>query len=62
MEGLRQKGVVGDVEQVELIMARGGKFSPENTYSIKDGYLFNVKKGKREPLNGFNRPIRVIQL
>ncbi|XXY54082.1 hypothetical protein WME91_23420 [Sorangium sp. So ce269] len=62
MEGLRQRGVVGDVEQVELIMARGGKFSPENTYSIKDGYLFNVKKGKREPLNGFNRPIRVIQL
>jgi hypothetical protein len=62
MEGLRQRGVVGDVEQVELIMARGGKFSPENTYSIKDGYLFNVKKGKREPLNGFNTPIRVIQL
>ncbi|WP_437957387.1 hypothetical protein WME76_39710 [Sorangium sp. So ce119] len=62
MEWLRKEGVVGDVEQVELIMARGGKFSPENTYSIKDGYLFNVKKGKREPLNGFNRPIRVIQL
>ncbi|WP_437950988.1 hypothetical protein WME98_09425 [Sorangium sp. So ce296] len=62
MEGLRQKGVVGDVEQVELIMARGGKFSPENTYTVKDGYLFNVKRGKREPLNGFNRPIRVIQL
>ncbi|XXX75283.1 hypothetical protein WMF30_47310 [Sorangium sp. So ce134] len=62
MEGLRKKGVAGDVEQVELIMARGGKFKPEDTYTVKDGYLFNVKKGKRETLNGFNRPIRVIQL
>ncbi|WP_437754047.1 hypothetical protein [Sorangium sp. So ce1389] len=62
MEGLRKKGVAGDVEQVELIMARGAKFKPEDTYTVKDGYLFNVKKGKRETLNGFNRPIRVIQL
>ncbi|WP_437763895.1 hypothetical protein WMF27_38500 [Sorangium sp. So ce281] len=62
MEGLRKEGVVGDVEQVELIMKRGAKFKPEDTYTVKDGYLFNVKKGKREPLNGFNRPIRVIQL
>ncbi|WP_437302915.1 hypothetical protein [Sorangium sp. So ce388] len=62
MEGLRKEGVAGDVEQVELIMARGGKFKPEDTYIVKDGYLFNVKKGKRETLNGFNRPIWVIQL
>ncbi|WP_437688612.1 hypothetical protein [Sorangium sp. So ce176] len=62
MEALRKEGVVGDVEQVELIMKRGAKFKPEDTYAVKDGYLFNVKKGKRETLNGFNRPIRVIQL
>ncbi|MGK4004348.1 hypothetical protein WMF31_17065 [Sorangium sp. So ce1036] len=62
MEGLRKEGVAGDVEQVELIMKRGAKFKPEDTYTVKDGYLFNVKKGKRETLNGFNRPIRVIQL
>ncbi|MGK3988290.1 hypothetical protein WME99_34935 [Sorangium sp. So ce136] len=62
MEGLRKEGVVGDVEQVELIMKRGAKFKPEDTYTVKDGYLFNVKKGKREPLNGFNRPIKVTQL
>ncbi|WP_437732518.1 hypothetical protein [Sorangium sp. So ce1335] len=62
MEGLRKKGVAGDVEQVELIMKRGAKFKPEDTYTVKDGYLFNVKKGKRETLNGFNRPIWVIQL
>nr|WP_242516359.1 hypothetical protein [Sorangium cellulosum] len=62
MEGLRKEGVAGDVEQVELIMTRGAKFKPKDTYTVKDGYLFNVKKGKRETLNGFNNPIKVTQL
>jgi hypothetical protein len=62
MEGLRKNGVAGDVEQVELIMTRGGKFKPEKTYSVKDGYLFDLKTGKNVALQGFNKFIRVIQL
>ncbi|WP_438006514.1 hypothetical protein WME89_49410 [Sorangium sp. So ce321] len=61
MEGLRQRGLVGDVEEVELIMDRGGKFGGD-TYIEKDGYLFDKNKGKRATLNGFNRPIKVIRL
>ncbi|WP_437568101.1 hypothetical protein [Sorangium sp. So ce542] len=62
MEGLRKKGVAGDVEQVELIMTRGAKFKPEKTYSVKDGYLFNTTTRKRVTLKGFNHPIKVTQL
>ena len=61
MEGLRQRGLAGDVEEVELIMERGGKFGGD-TYIEKDGYLFDKNKGKRATLNGFNRPIKVIRL
>ncbi|WP_438024725.1 hypothetical protein [Sorangium sp. So ce233] len=62
MEGLRKKGVAGDVEQVELIMTRGAKFKPEKTYSVKDGYLFNTTTRKKVTLKGFNHPIKVTQL
>ncbi|WP_437597339.1 hypothetical protein WMF28_32405 [Sorangium sp. So ce590] len=62
MEGLRNKGVVGDVEQVELIMTRGAKFKPKDTYAVKDGYLFNTKTRKKVTLKGFNHPIKVTQL
>ncbi|WP_437986639.1 hypothetical protein [Sorangium sp. So ce117] len=62
MEGLRNKGVAGDVEQVELIMTRGAKFKPEKTYSVKDGYLFNTTTRKKVTLKGFNHPIKVTQL
>ncbi|WP_433931296.1 hypothetical protein AB3662_44060 [Sorangium cellulosum] len=62
MEGLRKKGVAGDVEQVELIMTRGEKFKPEKTYSVKGGYLFNTKTHKQVTLKGFNNPIKVTQL
>ncbi|WP_437904049.1 hypothetical protein WME95_37015 [Sorangium sp. So ce327] len=62
MEGLRNKGVAGDVEQVELIVTRGAKFKPEKTYSVKDGYLFNTTTRKKVTLKGFNHPIKVTQL
>ncbi|WP_438016757.1 hypothetical protein WMF18_39145 [Sorangium sp. So ce315] len=62
MEGLRNKGVAGDVEQVELIMTRGAKFKPKDTYTVKDGYLFNTKTRKNVTLKGFNHPIKVTQL
>ncbi|WP_437752720.1 hypothetical protein [Sorangium sp. So ce1389] len=62
MEGLRKEGVAGDVEQVELIMMRGAKFKPKDTYTVKDGYLFNTKTRKKETLKGFNHPIKVTQL
>ncbi|XYH97258.1 hypothetical protein ACMHYB_57460 [Sorangium sp. So ce1128] len=61
MEGVRQRGLVGDVEEVELIVERGAKFGGD-TYIEKDGYLFDKNKGKRATLNGFNRPIKVIRL
>ncbi|XXY55195.1 hypothetical protein WME91_21575 [Sorangium sp. So ce269] len=62
MEGVRQMGLVGHVEEeVELLMEQGGKFSGD-TYIVKDGYLFNDKKGKRATLKGFNRSIKVIRL
>ncbi|WP_437991714.1 hypothetical protein [Sorangium sp. So ce145] len=62
MEGLRNKGVAGDVEQVELIITRGAKFKPKDTYAVKDGYLFNTKTRKKVTLKGFNHPIKVTQL
>ncbi|WP_437835773.1 hypothetical protein [Sorangium sp. So ce1153] len=62
MEGLRNKGIAGDVEQVELIMTRGAKFKPKDTYAVKDGYLFNTKTRKQVTLKGFNHPIKVTQL
>ncbi|WP_237244606.1 MULTISPECIES: hypothetical protein [Sorangium] len=61
MEGLRTKGLVGDVEEAQLIMERGGKFDGKQ-YIAKDTYLFDTQKGKRATLNGFNIPIRVIRL
>ncbi|CAN99046.1 putative secreted protein [Sorangium cellulosum So ce56] len=62
MEGLRNKGVAVDVEQVELIITRGAKFKPKDTYAVKDGYLFNTKTRKKVTLKGFNHPIKVTQL
>ncbi|HTN92381.1 MAG TPA: hypothetical protein VL242_52295, partial [Sorangium sp.] len=62
MEGLRNKGVAGDVEQVELIVTRGAKFKPEKKYSVQDGYLFNTTTRKKVTLKGFNHPIKVTQL
>jgi hypothetical protein len=61
MEGLRQKGLVGDVEEARLIMERRGKFGGD-TYIEKDGYLFDTDKGKRATLIGFNRFIKVIRI
>ncbi|WP_434044737.1 MULTISPECIES: hypothetical protein [Sorangium] len=62
MEGVRQNGLVGDVEEeAQLLMERGGKFGGRK-YIEKDGYLFDKDKGKRATLNGFNRVIRVIRL
>ncbi|WP_437828477.1 hypothetical protein [Sorangium sp. So ce1153] len=61
MEALARKGRAGDVEEVELIMERGGKLGGKK-YTIKDGYLFDEDKGKRASLKGFNKPIKVIRL
>ncbi|AGP40800.1 hypothetical protein [Sorangium cellulosum] len=62
MEGVRQRGLAGDVEkEVELIVERGAKFGGD-TYIEKGGYLFDKNKDKRATLNGFNRPIKVIRL
>ncbi|XXY05691.1 hypothetical protein WMF26_42780 [Sorangium sp. So ce185] len=62
MEGVRQRGLAGDVEkEVELIVERGAKFGGD-TYVEQGGYLFDTNKDKRATLNGFNRPIKVIRL
>jgi uncharacterized protein (UPF0371 family) len=61
MEGLRQRGLAGDVEEVEVIMERRGQFDGAR-YIEKDGYLFDTTKGKRATLNGFNKFIKVIRL
>ncbi|WP_437951874.1 hypothetical protein WME98_14650 [Sorangium sp. So ce296] len=62
MEGVRQRGLVGHVEEeVELLMEQGGKFSGRK-YTVKDGYLFDKDKDKRATLNGFNRFIKVVRL
>ncbi|MDC0684816.1 hypothetical protein [Sorangium atrum] len=61
MEGVRQNGLVGDVEEVQLLMERGGKFGGTQ-YIAQDGYLFDTQKGKRASLKGFNMPIKVIRL
>ncbi|WP_437783577.1 hypothetical protein [Sorangium sp. So ce1097] len=62
MEGVRQNGLVGDVEEeAQLLMERGGKFGGTQ-YIEKDGYLFDTQKGKRATLKGFNKFIKVIRL
>ncbi|WP_437754044.1 hypothetical protein [Sorangium sp. So ce1389] len=61
MEGVRQRGLVGDVEEVELIVERGAKFGGD-TYVEQGGYLFDKNKDKRATLNGFNKFIKVIRL
>ncbi|KYF50114.1 hypothetical protein BE04_13540 [Sorangium cellulosum] len=61
MEGVRQNGLVGDVEEVQLLMERGGKFGGTQ-FIAQDGYLFDTQKGKRATLKGFNMPIKVIRL
>ncbi|WP_437950981.1 hypothetical protein WME98_09390 [Sorangium sp. So ce296] len=62
MEGVRQNGLVGDVEEeVQLLMERVGKFGGTQ-YIAQDGYLFDTQKGKRATLKGFNKFIKVIRL
>ncbi|AUX26160.1 hypothetical protein SOCEGT47_067210 [Sorangium cellulosum] len=61
MEGVRRHGLVGDVEEVQLLMERGGKFGGTQ-YVAQDGYLFDTQKGKRATLKGFNMLIKVIRL
>ncbi|WP_437780234.1 hypothetical protein [Sorangium sp. So ce1097] len=61
MKALKNKGLDGDVERVELIMEQGAKFDDEN-FTVRDGYLFNWRTGKTVTLEGFNRFIMVIRL
>ncbi|MGK3968670.1 hypothetical protein WMF38_38295 [Sorangium sp. So ce118] len=61
MEGLRQNGLVGDVDEAQLLMERGGKFGGKQ-YIEKDGHLFDTQKGKRATLKGFDSFIKVIRL
>ncbi|XXY53731.1 hypothetical protein WME91_21595 [Sorangium sp. So ce269] len=62
MEGIRQRGLVGHVEDdAQLIVERGAKFGGD-TYVEQGTYLFDKNKGKKATLNGFNRPIKVIRL
>jgi hypothetical protein len=61
MEGVRQRGLTGDIEEPELFIEQRGKFGG-TTYNVKDGYLFDKDRGKRAILKGLNRFIRVIRL
>ncbi|WP_437754040.1 hypothetical protein [Sorangium sp. So ce1389] len=62
MEGPRQNGLVGDVdEEVKLLMERGGKLGGD-TYTVNGDYLFDDNKGKRATLKGFNKFIKAIRL
>ncbi|WP_437687962.1 hypothetical protein [Sorangium sp. So ce176] len=61
MKALKNKGLDGDVERVELIMEQGAKFDDEN-FTVRDGYLFNGRTGKAVTLEGFNKFIMVIRL
>ncbi|WP_437598374.1 hypothetical protein WMF28_37265 [Sorangium sp. So ce590] len=61
MKALKDKGLDGDVDRVELIMEQGAKFDDPN-FTVRDGYLFNLKTGKTVTLIDFNKPIMVIRL
>ncbi|WP_437993574.1 hypothetical protein [Sorangium sp. So ce145] len=61
MKALKDKGLDGDVERVELIMEQGATFDDPN-FTVRDGYLFNANTGKTVTLIDFNKPIMVIRL
>jgi hypothetical protein len=61
MRALERKGLVGDVDRVELIMEQGAKFNPKK-YTVRDGYLFDSEAGMTVTLDGFNKFIMVIRL
>ncbi|WP_437972343.1 hypothetical protein WMF04_24965 [Sorangium sp. So ce260] len=49
MKALKEKGLDGDMERVELIIDHGAEFDDPN-FTVGDGYLFNWKTGKTVPL------------
>ncbi|WP_437572867.1 hypothetical protein [Sorangium sp. So ce542] len=61
MEAVKNKGLAGDVQRVELIMEQGAEFKPDK-FIVKDGYLFDTDKGKTVTLKGFDTFIMVIRL
>jgi hypothetical protein len=63
MNKLKDAGLVGDVERVELIINKGATFSDTN-YAVKNGFLVKVTEGyKAVELEGFtNLFVRVIDL
>ncbi|AUX26756.1 hypothetical protein SOCEGT47_073260 [Sorangium cellulosum] len=61
MEGVKRKGLIGDVQRVELIMEQGAEFK-EKKFIVKDGYLFDSDEGKTVTLKDFDNFIMVIRL
>jgi hypothetical protein len=63
MNKLKELGLAGDVERVELIINKGAKFSDENC-AVKNGFLVKVNEGyKAVELEGFkNLFVRAIEL
>ncbi|WP_081426093.1 hypothetical protein, partial [Sorangium cellulosum] len=61
MEALKNKRLDGDIDRVELIMKEGAEFE-DPRYTVKDGYLFDMREGKTVRLIGFSKPIMVIRL
>jgi hypothetical protein len=62
MNKLKDKGLAGDVDRVEILVPRGVGFKNLN-WGTKDGYLFNKSTGKAIKIEGFTHLfIKVVEL
>ncbi|KYF61812.1 hypothetical protein [Sorangium cellulosum] len=61
MEALKNKGLAGDVQRVELIMPKGAPLNNEDL-KIVNGYLVRVSTGERITIKGFKNLVMVIEL
>ncbi|AUX48138.1 hypothetical protein SOCE26_096680 [Sorangium cellulosum] len=61
LKKLEDKGLVGDVERVELFIPRGAPLNDADVV-VKSGYLVRVSTGERVRVEGYNSLIMTIQL
>ncbi|WP_437606584.1 hypothetical protein WMF20_37250 [Sorangium sp. So ce834] len=61
MEALKNKGLAGDVQRIELIMPKGAPLNNEDL-KIVNGYLVRVSTGERITIKRFKNLVMVIQL
>jgi hypothetical protein len=65
VKALKQNGLVGDLERVEVIVQKGQKFDNSN-FVIKNGFLFDITKNKPVAIDGVpgitNLFVRVIEI